>query len=143
MDVDKNLINMSYFLGMNQNVQLDRFDRTNYTCWKGKLLFLLTVLKVAYVLDPNLQPLPEPTDADTETIKAERKKREDDELVCREHILNTLSNRFYDLYNSMQSPRKIQNSVEYKYKTEKRGSDKFLISKYFEFAMVNTSSVLD
>lgn len=98
---------MSYFLGMNQNVQLDRFDRTNYTCWKGKLLFLLTVLKVAYVLDPNLQPLPEPTDADTETIKAERKKREDDELVCREHILNTLSNRFYDLYNSMQSPRKI------------------------------------
>ena len=49
--------------------------------------FLLTVLNVMYVLDPKLQPLPEPSDKDTEKIVADRKKHEEDELVCRGHIL--------------------------------------------------------
>lgn len=64
-------------------------------------------------------------------------------MVCRGHILNTLSDWFYDRYNSLPSQREIWNSLEYKYKTKKLGTDKILISKYFEFAMVDTHSVLD
>ncbi|KAH9794216.1 Receptor-like serine/threonine-protein kinase [Citrus sinensis] len=105
----------------NFSVHLNRFDGTNFTCWKGKLFFLLTVLKVAYVLDPKLEPFPEPREDDTEVVKAARKRREDDELMCRGHILNTLSDRLYDLYNSMTSPVEIWNALEYKYKTEKEG----------------------
>ena len=128
---------------LNSNVQLDRFDGTNFTRWKGKLFFLLTVLKIAYVLDPALPPFREANDDDTEGIKAARKKREDDEVMCRGHILNTLSDRLYDLYNSMETPKEIWNALEYKYKTEKEGTDKFLILKYLEFVMVDTKSVLD
>ena len=43
----------------------------------------------------------------------------------------------------MQSPKEIWNALEYKYKTEKEGTDKFLILKYLEFTMVDTKSVLD
>ena len=32
---------------------------------------------------------------------------------------NTLSDRLYDLYNSMESPTQIWNALEYKYKIEK------------------------
>ncbi|KAK0583791.1 hypothetical protein LWI29_003107 [Acer saccharum] len=129
---------------LNPNVQLDRFDGTNFTRWKGKLFFLLTVLKIAYVLDPNLQPLPEPNkDKDTDTLQAERKKRSEDEVMCRGHILNTLSDSLYDLYNTMKSPKEIWNALEYKYKAEKEGTDKFLILKYFEFTMVDTKPILD
>ena len=40
---------------MNQDlVKLDRFDGTNYTRWQDKMTFLLTALKVHYVLDPDL-----------------------------------------------------------------------------------------
>ena len=39
-------------------VKLDRFDENNFSCWQDKLKFLLIVLKIAYVLDPNLQPIP-------------------------------------------------------------------------------------
>ncbi|KAK0586627.1 hypothetical protein LWI29_009886 [Acer saccharum] len=139
MDAEKN---MAYFL--NPNVQLDRFDGTNFTCWKGKLFFLLTVLKIAYVLDPNLQPLPEPDkDKDTYTLQAERKKRSEDEVMCRGHILNTLSDSLYDLYNTIKSPKEIWNTLEYKYKAEKEGTDKFLTLKYFEFTMVDTKPILD
>ena len=89
---------------MNQDlVKLDRFDGTNYTRWQDKMTFLLTALKVHYVLDPDLQPIPEPTENDSEELKKERKKRKEDELLCRGHILNTLSDRLYDLYTDNPS----------------------------------------
>ena len=129
---------------MNQDfVKLDRFDGTNFTCWKDKLMFLLTALKIAYVLDPNLSKLPEPTDNDSDQHKAECKKRKEDEVVCMGHILNILSDCLYDLFTSMKSPKEIWEALEFKYKTEKQGADKFLIMKYFEFVMVDNMFVMD
>ncbi|KAL5538730.1 hypothetical protein UlMin_045964 [Ulmus minor] len=75
---------------------------------------------ITYALDPNLEPLPEPDDVtDTDELKAGRKKRAEDEVMCRGHILNTLSDRLYDFYNSMETPKKIWTELEYKYKSEK------------------------
>ena len=92
---------------MNQDfVKLDRFDGTNFTRWQDKMMFLLTALKVSYLLNPDLSPIAEPNDDDTEEVKAERKKREEDEVVCRGHILNTLSDRLYDLFTSVKSPKR-------------------------------------
>jgi len=89
--------------------------------------FLLTALKLFYVLDLNWMPFPTVSDEDTDEIKAHRKKQEEDELICRGHILNTLSDRFYDLYTSMKSPKEIWNDLEAKYKTEKVYMNKFII----------------
>ncbi|KAL6332755.1 hypothetical protein AAG906_015017 [Vitis piasezkii] len=44
---------------MNQDlVRLDRFDGSNFTRWQDKVRFLLTRLKIFYILDPTLAPLP-------------------------------------------------------------------------------------
>ncbi|KAK3006228.1 hypothetical protein RJ639_017187 [Escallonia herrerae] len=107
------------------------------------MMFLLTALKVQYVLDPNLPPLPEITDNDSEETKAARKKREEDELVCRGHILNALSDRLYDLFTLSKCPKEIWKALENKYNNEKQGADKFLTLKYFEFTMNDSESVLD
>ncbi|KAI9169282.1 hypothetical protein LWI28_010134 [Acer negundo] len=101
---------------------LDKFDGSNFTCWKDKMHFLLTVLNVMYVLDPKLQPLPEPSDKDTEKIVANRKKHEEDELVCKGHNLGMLIDRLYNLYTHIQSPKEIWEALEHKYTTEKRGA---------------------
>jgi hypothetical protein len=78
------------FKVMNQEfMKLDMFDGTNFTRWQDKMKFLLTTLKIFYVLDPSLNPLSEPIPKDTDVIKVERKKCEEDELVCKGHILNT------------------------------------------------------
>ena len=46
---------------MNQDlVTLDRFDGSNFTGWQDKVRFLLTVLKIFYILDSTLEPLTEP-----------------------------------------------------------------------------------
>ncbi|KAK3020515.1 hypothetical protein RJ639_046204 [Escallonia herrerae] len=107
------------------------------------MMFLLTALKVQYVLDPNLPPLSEITDNDSDETKAARKKREEDELVCRGHILNALSDCLYDLFTSSKCPKEIWKALENKYNNEKQGADKFLTLKYFEFAMNDSESVLD
>ncbi|KAL5572498.1 hypothetical protein UlMin_022095 [Ulmus minor] len=82
---------------------------------------------IAYVLDPNLQPLPELNDVtNTNELKAERKKRVEDEVMCRGHILNTLSDRFYDFYNSIETPKKIWTALywnDYKKKLLHRRDD--------------------
>uniref|UniRef100_A0A2N9HCN4 CCHC-type domain-containing protein n=1 Tax=Fagus sylvatica TaxID=28930 RepID=A0A2N9HCN4_FAGSY len=101
---------------MNQDfVKLDKFDGSNFIRWQDKMKFLLTALKIFYVLDPNLQPIPDPTPQDTEQLKQQRIKREEDELKA----------------------------LETKYKTEKQGTDKFIIQKYFDFKMLDNVSVLD
>ena len=134
----------SAFKVMNQDfMKLDRFDGTNYTRWKDKMMFFLTALKVAYVLDPNLPQIPVSSLDETENVKEECTKRQEDELLCRGHILNTLSDRLYDLFTSLQSPREIWNALEFKYNTEKQGADKFLALQFFEFNMVDHISVLD
>ncbi|PON67616.1 hypothetical protein TorRG33x02_264050 [Trema orientale] len=110
---------------MNQDlIKLDRFDGTNFTRWQDKLKFLLTALKIFYVLDPDLQPIPEPTDGDSEELKAERKKRVEDEFICRGHILNALSDRLYDLYTDTASAKEIWTTLEFKYKAEEGGTKK-------------------
>uniref|UniRef100_A0A2N9F059 CCHC-type domain-containing protein n=1 Tax=Fagus sylvatica TaxID=28930 RepID=A0A2N9F059_FAGSY len=104
---------------MNQDfVKLDKFDGSNFIRWQDKMKFLLTALKIFYVLDPNLQPIPDPTPQDTEQLKQQRIKREEDEL-------------------------EIWKALETKYKTKKQGTDKFIIQKYFDFKMMDNVSVLD
>ena len=47
------------------------------------MVFLLTALKVYYVLDLELSSLPDPTPNESEELKRKRKKGEEDELICR------------------------------------------------------------
>ena len=51
-------------------VKFDCFDGTNFSRWKDKMKFLLTTLKLFYVLDSNLMPFPTTSDEDTDEIKA-------------------------------------------------------------------------
>ena len=124
-------------------IKLDRFDGSNFNRWKDKITFLLTELAVFYVLDPELTTISAPQEDDSEEIKAGRKKREDDEVRCRGHILNSLSDRLYDLYRSFKSPKEIWDALEVKYNSEKQGTDKFMCMKYIEFTMVDNKLVMN
>ena len=118
-------------------VKLDCFDGTNFSWWKYKMKFLLIALKIFYVLNPNLMSFPTTSDEDSDEIKAQRKKWEEDKLICRGHILNTLSDWLNDLYTSMKSPKEIWNTLEAKFKIEKIGmGTRGLWSCHLVFVMV-------
>ncbi|XP_071939284.1 uncharacterized protein [Coffea arabica] len=59
-------------------------------------MFFLTALKVAYILNSNLPKIPAPVESESEEVTKQRQKREEDEIICRGHILNTLSDSYYD-----------------------------------------------
>ncbi|KAK3003720.1 hypothetical protein RJ639_019326 [Escallonia herrerae] len=139
---------------MNQDlVKLDRFDDNNYARWKDKMMFLLTTLRISYILDPELWPPSEeprtsaegvPPDAEEfERVKKERKKCEEDELMCRGHILNGLLDRLYDLFTEIKYARDIWSALDYKYKAEEEGTNKYLIAQYFDFVMADDKPVLE
>ena len=53
-------MNSSVRVAKDVKIQLERFDGTNKTRWMNKMMFLLTSLKIYYILDSNLPTLPEP-----------------------------------------------------------------------------------
>ena len=55
-------------------VKLNRFDGINFVRWKDKMMFLLTTLKISYILDPNLFEISASTSEDNDQLKAKRKK---------------------------------------------------------------------
>lgn len=57
---------------MNQDlIKLDQFDGTNFTWWQDELKFLLTVLKIFYILYPSLVLVSKITDEDIDNVRAE------------------------------------------------------------------------
>ena len=95
--------------------------------------FLLTILRIFYIIDPALAPLSKSKEDDTTEVVVKRKKMEKDELICRGYILNVLSDRIYDLYNNTHSAREIWEVLESKHKFEEERTKKFLISQYINF----------
>jgi len=71
-----------------------------------KMIFLLTSLKIYYILDSNLSALPE-TQKDESATMTVKVKHEKDEVLCRGHILNTLTSRLYDIFSKLKSPKEI------------------------------------
>lgn len=91
------------------SIKLDRFDGTNYTRWVDKMVFLLTTLNLFYALDFDLQPIPNPKEDDSPEAKlaVDKAKRDADELKCGGYILNSLTNRLYDLHRNLKTPKRF------------------------------------
>lgn len=68
------------------------------------MVFFLTILKISYVLDPNLPKILAPTLEDSDEVKTQAKTK-GGKLFCRGHSLNTLCNHLYDLFTSIKSLR--------------------------------------
>ncbi|KAK6152571.1 hypothetical protein DH2020_012210 [Rehmannia glutinosa] len=66
-------------------------------------------IKVAYVLNPDLPEIPAPKDGESDQVKKQREKRQEDEVMCRGHILNTLSDTLYNLF-TVKIPRETGNT---------------------------------
>jgi hypothetical protein len=81
-----------------------------------KMIFLLTSLKIYYILDPNLSALPKPQEYESATVKTARVKHEEDEVLHRGHLLNTLTIRLYEIFSKLKSLKEIWASLETHYK---------------------------
>ncbi|GJY24066.1 zinc finger, CCHC-type containing protein [Tanacetum coccineum] len=91
--------------------KLDKFEENDFRRWQKKMHFLLTTLKVVYVLSA-----PMPGLVEDKTLEQTRKrcKWENDDYICRGHILN-----------------------------EDASSKKFIVSNFNNYNMVDSRSVME
>ncbi|GKC22808.1 zinc finger, CCHC-type containing protein [Tanacetum coccineum] len=106
----KNLMQMSTDI-----VKLDRFDGGSFKRWQKKMQFLLATLNVAYVLT---KPYPEESENETLAASRERLKFENDDFICRRHILNAMSDPLFDVYQNYSTAKELWNALEERYFTE-------------------------
>nr|GEU36589.1 zinc finger, CCHC-type [Tanacetum cinerariifolium] len=107
--------------------KLDKFERHDFRRWQKKMHFLLTTLKVVYVLTTPMSELLE--DATVEAIRI-RKKWENDDYICKGHILNGMSDSLFDVYTNVESTKELWDSLESKYMAEDSSSKKFLLGSH-------------
>ncbi|CAM8890197.1 unnamed protein product [Rhodiola kirilowii] len=119
--------------------KLEKFEGVNFRRWQQMMHFLLTNLKVVYVLST---PIPEI--GDNAPIEAIRKRsKENDDYICRGHILNGMSDPLFDLYQVVKSVKELWDALEAKYMQEDASSKKFLVSNFNSYKMVDARPVME
>ncbi|XP_021740889.1 uncharacterized protein LOC110707191 [Chenopodium quinoa] len=121
-------------------VKLKKFDGVEFRRWKKKMYFLLTSLKVAYVIST-----PRPLEHENETMEdvREKSKWDNDDFICRGHILNGMEDDLFDVYQHVESAKELWESLESKYMAEDASSKKFLVSNFNDFKFVEGRLIMD
>nr|GEW93818.1 zinc finger, CCHC-type [Tanacetum cinerariifolium] len=119
--------------------KLDKFEGHDFRRWQKKMHFLLTTLKVVYVLTTPMPELLE--DATVEAIRI-REKWENDDYICRGHILISMSDSLFDVYTNVESAKELWDSLESKYMAEDSSSKKFLKKMHFLLTTLKVVYVL-
>nr|GEV26004.1 zinc finger, CCHC-type [Tanacetum cinerariifolium] len=84
--------------------KLAKFEGQDFRRWQKKMHFLLTSLKVVYVLST-----PSPEWSENENLETTRKrmKWENDDYICCDHILNGMSDSLFDIYQNIGSAKEL------------------------------------
>ncbi|KAL5763025.1 hypothetical protein ACOSP7_019289 [Xanthoceras sorbifolium] len=112
------------------------FEEIPFKRWRQKMLFFLTTKKIAYVFttEKPIMPLP-PT-----TSKRHESWVEND-FLCKNYILNGLSDDLHDYYNSDKSAKEIWDTLQKKYDTEEAGAKKYAVSRYMKYQITDDKFV--
>ncbi|KAK9689121.1 hypothetical protein RND81_09G036400 [Saponaria officinalis] len=120
--------------------KLEKFEGVDFRRWQKKMHFLLTALKVVYVLST---PMPEIVNDETlAEVQRKRNKWENDDYICRGHILNGMSDSLFDIYQNVESARDLWNQLESKYMDEDASSKNILVGNFMNYKMVDSQHVL-
>ena len=83
---------------------LEKFEGVDFRRWKKKMCFLLTTLKVVYVLSI---PIPEVMENKTLEVTRHWGKWENDDYICRGHILNGMCDSLFYTYQNVESSKEL------------------------------------
>ncbi|KAK3026780.1 hypothetical protein RJ639_040258 [Escallonia herrerae] len=122
---------------------LERFDGGDFVRWQRKMHFLLVTVKVYYVIVNPRPPEPDENEEESVAKTRERLRWDQDDEICRGHILNGMSNTLFDAYHAVKTAKELWNQLERRYITEDATSKRFIVFKFFDYKMVDGRSVME
>ncbi|CAM8881870.1 unnamed protein product [Rhodiola kirilowii] len=84
--------------------KLEKFEGVNFRRLQKKMHFLLTSLKVVHVLST---PMPDADENGPLDAIRKKSKWENDDYICRGHILNGMVDNLFDVYQNVESAKKL------------------------------------
>lgn len=66
---------------------------------------------------------------------------EEKDILCKNFILNGLTDNLYDYYSTMKIAKEVWDALQKKYDTKEAGSKKYAVSRYLKFQMTDDKSV--
>ncbi|KAI5351788.1 hypothetical protein L3X38_004679 [Prunus dulcis] len=120
------------------NVKPGKFNGTNFKRWQRQLKYWLTVLGLVSALEDQTTP-----DKTTETTSKTKEKMTKEELEyhCHNRILSALSDDLYDVYQDTKNAKTLWDELEAEYGIEDAGIDRFTISNFNNYMMVENKTV--
>nr|KAJ0218484.1 hypothetical protein LSAT_V11C300108620 [Lactuca sativa] len=123
--------------------KLNKFEGQDFRRWQKKMHFLLTTLKAVYVLSTPMPVLPESVEDEPLEATRRRSKWENDDYICRGHILNGMSDSLFDIYQNFESAKELWDSPESKCMDEDASCKKFLVSNFMGYKMIDSRPVME
>ncbi|XP_074311498.1 uncharacterized protein LOC141647274 [Silene latifolia] len=120
--------------------KLKKFEGVDFRRWQKKVHFLLTTLKVVYVLSTLCPEMDE--NSTMEELK-KRSKWDNDDYICRGHILNGMSDFLFDIYLNLESAKELWDQLESKYIDEDASSKKFMVENFMNYKMCDAIPVME
>ncbi|XP_023763186.1 uncharacterized protein LOC111911665 [Lactuca sativa] len=117
-----------------------KFSGLNFKRWQQKMLFYLTTLNLAWFLT-DIAPMIVEGQADAQSMNAVDAWKHS-EFMCRNYMLNGLTDALYNVYCKVATPKEVWESLERKHKTEDAGTKKHVVAKLLEFKMVDSKSIM-
>ncbi|XP_050217643.1 uncharacterized protein LOC126668494 [Mercurialis annua] len=119
-----------------------RFEVPHFKRWKQKTEFFLTMKKVVYVLSMERPTVDEAAaDEKKENQNTELQKWMTNDYLCKNFILNALSDDLYDYYNNEKTAKETWEALQKKYDIEEAGTKKYAVSRYLKYQMTDNKSV--
>ncbi|KAA0040535.1 receptor-like protein 12 [Cucumis melo var. makuwa] len=104
------------------------FKGAYFKRWKQKMLFFLTLKKVATTCTneelkvPKIDPIEEQLQAQTTWTESD--------FICKNLIFNGLTDELYDYYSTISTMKEVWDALQKKYDTEEAGSKKYAEEVY-------------
>ncbi|XP_058761166.1 uncharacterized protein LOC131634515 [Vicia villosa] len=79
--------------------------------------------------------------ADNLQLQKEIALWQENDYLCKHHILNSLADDLYDYYNNHKTAKQVWEALQKKYDTEEAGAKKYAVSRYLNYKMVDEKFV--
>ncbi|WZZ67257.1 hypothetical protein YC2023_078627 [Brassica napus] len=124
-----------------QGLMPDKFDGKDFKTWQKKMMFFLTTMKLDKFIQEDKPLIPYGIDDVHSLATVDIWVHSD--FICKGYILGRLIGPLYRVYCEIPTAKELWRSLDKKYRGEDAGCQKYVVSKFHDFKMVDSKPIMD